>query len=247
MRLAFVIPAYNEDLLIGQCLESVIAEVERSGRRGVVEVIVVDNASTDRTAEIAGSFEGVRVVHEPEKGIVHARHAGLVATDAELIANVDADTIMPAGWLDIVFDEFSADPELVALSGPYQYHDLSRPKQMVVAAFYFMTWLVYLLNRFVLRVGSVIQGGNFVFRRDAWERAGGYDRSISFFGEDTDVAVRLSRVGKVKWTFKLKMLTSGRRMESEGLFMTGTRYVMNFLSVTFRGRPVTKDYTDIRP
>lgn len=245
MKLAFVIPAYNEEVLLGDCLRSVTAEIARAGRADV-EVVVVDNASTDRTGEIARSFAGVRVVEEPQKGIVHARDAGFQATAAELIANIDADTRVPAGWLDTVFEEFAADPELVALSGPYHYFDLSRPKQWVVAGFYFCTWLVYLLNRFVLRVGSVIQGGNFVFRRDAWERAGGYDRSIAFFGEDTDVAVRLSRIGKVKWTFRLKMLTSGRRMEKEGLFRTGGRYVLNFLAVTFRGRPATRDYEDIR-
>jgi glycosyltransferase involved in cell wall biosynthesis len=247
MKLAFVIAAYNEELLVAECLRSVLAEVERTGRSADVDVVVVDNASTDRTAEIARGFAGVRVVHEPEKGIVHARDAGFRATDAELVANIDADTIVPPGWLDTVFKDFSADPQLVALSGPYHYHDLSRPKQWVVAGFYAVTWLAYLLNRFVLRVGSVVQGGNFVFRRAAWEQVGGYDRSIAFFGEDTDVAVRLSRVGKVRWTYKLKMLTSGRRMENEGLVRTGARYVINFLSVTFRGRPATVDYEDVRP
>jgi glycosyltransferase involved in cell wall biosynthesis len=246
MKLAFVIPAFNEQVLIADCLHSVQAEIARAGRGAEVEVIVVDNASSDGTGDIARSFAGVRVIDEPQKGIVHARDAGFHATDAELVANIDADTIVPPGWLDTVFDEFAGDPELVALSGPYFYHDLSRPKQLVVAGFYVLTWLVYLLNRFVLRVGSVVQGGNFVFRRTAWERAGGYDRSIAFFGEDTDVAVRLSRVGKVKWTFKLRMLTSGRRMESEGLLRTGGRYVLNFLSVTFRGRPASADYNDIR-
>ena len=104
-----------------------------------------------------------------------------------------------------------------------------------------------MLNRFILRVGSVVQGGNFVFKRAAWEQVGGYDRTIQFFGEDTDVAVRLSKVGGVKWTFKLKMKTSGRRLEKEGVFKTAGTYTLNFFWVTFRGKPATKDYTDIRP
>ncbi len=247
MRLAFVIPAYNEELLIGRCLSSVIEEIGRSGRGADIDVVVVDNASTDRTAEIAQGFAGVRVVHEPHKGIVHARSAGFEATDAELVANIDADTMVPPGWLAIVFAEFEADAKLAALSGPFRYYDLSRPRQALVALFYALIWLVYLLNRFVLRIGSVVQGGNFVFRREAWTRAGGYDRSIAFYGEDADIAVRLARVGKVKWTFRLKMLSSGRRLATEGMVMTGFRYALNFLSVTLRGRPATKDYTDIRP
>ncbi|GHA11564.1 hypothetical protein GCM10007989_02350 [Devosia pacifica] len=247
MKLAFVIPAYNEEALVGKCLESVLAEIQRSGRGDDVEVVVVNNASTDRTGEIARSFSGIQVVDEHKKGLVHARHAGLEASTAELVANIDSDTIVPEGWLDTVFDEFERDPKLVALSGPYVYYDMSGWNRFLVNMFYGLTYLIYLMNRFVLRVGSVIQGGNFIFRRSAWVSVGGYDRTIEFFGEDTDVAVRLSRVGGVKWTFKLKMKTSGRRLEKEGVFRTAGTYTLNFFWVTFRGKPATKNYSDIRP
>lgn len=246
MKLAFVIPAFNEEALIGKCLESVLAEIKRSGSKA--DVIVVNNASTDRTGEIARSFEGVRVVDEPKKGLVNARDAGFAASEGyDLIANIDSDTIVPAGWLDLVFTEFGKDDKLVCLSGPYVYYDMAWYNRWLIGAFYGLTYLIYLLNRFVLRVGSVVQGGNFVFRRAAWESVGGYDRSIEFFGEDTDVAVRLSKVGGVKWTFSLKMLTSGRRLEKEGVFRTAGTYTLNFFWVTFRGKPATKAYTDIRP
>jgi cellulose synthase/poly-beta-1,6-N-acetylglucosamine synthase-like glycosyltransferase len=245
MKLAFVIPAYNEEALIGKCLESVVAEVARSGRPA--GIIVVNNASSDRTAEIARSFPGVEVVDEPKKGLVNARDAGFAASAGyELVANIDADTMVPEGWLDTVYSEFERDSDLVCLSGPYIYYDLSGWNRFLVEAFYVLTKLIYLVNRYVLRVGSVVQGGNFVFKRQAWADVGGYDRSIEFFGEDTDVAVRLSKVGRVKWTFKLKMKTSGRRLEKEGVFKTAATYTLNFFWVTFRGKPATKDYTDIR-
>lgn len=245
MKLAFVIPAFNEEALIGKCLQSVLAEIGRSGVDA--DVIVVDNASTDRTGEIAAGFEGVRVVHEPRKGLVHARDAGFAASAGyDLVANIDADTLVPEGWLGVVRDEFSRDPGLVCLSGPYIYYDMAPHNRLLIGMFYGLTYLIYLLNRFVLRVGSVVQGGNFVFKRAAWESVGGYDRSIKFFGEDTDVAVRLSKVGGVKWTHRLKMKTSGRRLEKEGVFRTAGTYTLNFFWVTFRGKPMTKDYTDIR-
>jgi cellulose synthase/poly-beta-1,6-N-acetylglucosamine synthase-like glycosyltransferase len=246
MKLAFVIPAYNEEALIGKCLQSVLAEIRRSGTDA--DVIVVNNASRDRTGEIARSFEGVRVVDEPKKGLVNARDAGFAATEGyELVANIDSDTIVPEGWLDTVQNEFAADPKLVCLSGPYIYYDMKPFNRFLIGGFYGLTYLIYVLNRFVLRVGSVVQGGNFVFKRAAWASVGGYDRSIEFFGEDTDVAVRLSKVGGVKWTFKLKMMTSGRRLEKEGVFRTAGTYTLNFFWVTFRGKPATKSSTDIRP
>jgi len=244
-ELAFVIPAYNEEALVGQCLESVLREIKRSGADA--EVVVVNNASTDRTGEIARGYAGVRVVDEPKKGLVNARHAGFEATTAEIVANIDSDTMLTEGWIDTVLKNFAADPKLVGLSGPFIYYDLSVWNRFLVRLFYYVTYLIYLLNRYVLRVGSVIQGGNFVFTRTAWNKAGGYDRTIAFYGEDTDVAVRLSKVGGVKWTFALPMLTSGRRLEKEGVFRTAGTYTLNYFWVTFKGEPVTKEYTDIRP
>jgi len=244
MNLAFVIPAYNEEALIGKCVESVLAEVKRSGRQ--VDVVVVNNNSTDRTREIASSYTGVRVVDELQKGLVSARDGGFRATTAELVANIDGDTIVPPGWIDTVFREFEKDDGLVCLSGPYVYYDLGAWDRFLVSLFYVLTWLIYVINRYVLRVGSVVQGGNFVFRRDAWIKAGGYNREIKFYGEDTDVAVRLSRIGKVKWTYALKMLTSGRRLAEEGVFRVGMTYTLNFFWVTFAGKPATHEHTDIR-
>src|SRR3569833_774788 len=181
MQLAFVIPAYNEQALIGKCVESVLAEIKRSGRNDV-DVVVVNNNSTDRTAEIASSYPGVRVVDVKQKGLVSVRDGGFRATTAELVANIDADTLVPPGWLDTVFREFDKDSTLVCLSGPYVYYDLSPWNRFLIILFYGLTKLIYWLNRYVLRVGSVVQGGNFVFKRDAWIKAGGFNRVFLFFG-----------------------------------------------------------------
>jgi glycosyltransferase involved in cell wall biosynthesis len=243
-ELAIVIPAYNEQKLIGDCLTAVVKEVKRSGV--AAEIVVVDNNSKDRTGEIARSFEGVRVVLETQKGLVHARHAGFEATTAPLVANIDGDTIMPEGWITKVMQAFRADNKLVALSGPYYYYDLSALQRFMVTLFYGAAYVLYLVSRFVIRRGSMVQGGNFVIGRDAWKSVGGFDRTIAFYGEDTDVAVRLSKVGKVRWTWALPMWTSGRRLAEEGIVRTGLDYTVNFFWVTFLGRPKTTEYSDIR-
>jgi hypothetical protein len=92
----------------------------------------------------------------------------------------------------------------------------------------------------------MLQGGNFIVRRDALEKIGGYDVSLSFYGEDTDIARRLNKVGHVKFTFKLPALSSGRRLAKEGGLTTGLRYAINYFWITFFGKPFTKDYIDIR-
>src|SRR3989338_9632627 len=100
--ISFIIPAYNEEHYIGPCLESVLAYAGDS----IEEIIVVNNASTDRTAEVAGAFPKVRVVHEPRKGLTYARERGLKEARGELLAYIDADTRLHARWLPIVTEEF---------------------------------------------------------------------------------------------------------------------------------------------
>ena len=75
---------------------------------------------------------------------------------------------------------------------------------------------------------------------------GGYDTSIVFYGEDTDIARRLSEVGRVKWTFALVMYTSGRRLAHEGILTMGVRYAVNYLYTIFYKKPFTKEYIDVR-
>jgi glycosyltransferase involved in cell wall biosynthesis len=75
---------------------------------------------------LAASFPDVVVVDEPVKGLVQARRAGFLCASGDLIANVDADTIVTEGWLARVLTEFRCRPGLVALSGPYIYYDVPK-------------------------------------------------------------------------------------------------------------------------
>ena len=238
MKISFVIPAYNEEKRLPQCLASVERELARTPCDA--EVIVVNNASTDNTADVARSHAWVHVVDEPHKGLVRARHAGFLASTGELIANVDSDTMLPEGWLEKVLMEFERDENLAALSGPHIYHDLSPFQRFLTHAFYIGGYLFHLFNHHVLGKGAMLQGGNFIVRRTHLEQIGGFDTSIEFYGEDTDIARRISKVGKVKWTFALPIYASGRRLAKEGVFATGLRYAGNHLHVLVRGKPLTK-------
>lgn len=243
MTLSFVVPAYNEERYLSACLYSILRET--AGRDGI-EIIVVNNASTDNTHQVAASFPGVHVVEESRKGLPHARQAGFLASSGRLIANVDADSRLPAGWVDEVLSRFAADRELVALSGPLIYYDLSPREQLLVRFFYATAWVTYTLNRYVLRVGSMVQGGNFVLRREALEAIGGFNLALTFYGEDTDLARRLPQTGRVLFTFGLKMFSSGRRLKNEGILTMAWRYSVNYLWTLFLKRPFTEQHIDIR-
>ncbi len=244
MKLSFVIPAHNEEENIGQCLLSIMKKLERDSYN--VEIIVVVNASTDATGEISRKYPGVVVIDEPKKGLVVARQAGFERATGDLAANIDADTMLTPGWIEEVLREFEEDPYLVCLSGPFIYYDLSIWKRTFVKLFYGFAFGVYLINRFVFRVSSMAQGGNFFIKRPAFEQTGGFDTTIDFYGEDTDVARRLNKVGHVKFTFALPIYDSERRLAEEGIIKTGIRYSVTYFWVSFSGKPPTKTSTDIR-
>ena len=248
MRLSFVVPAYNEEAYLPACLDSILAQTRTLGYRfeTLVEIIVVNNASTDGTRGVALAYPEVTLVDEPRKGLTHARQAGFNASTGDLIANIDADSRLPPGWLEQVLEEFARRPAMLCLSGPLVYYDLTPSQCRFVRLFYLTASVTYALNRFVFRVGSMVQGGNFVCCRKGIEEIGGFNLAISFYGEDTDLARRLNKIGEVRFTSKLKMLSSGRRLNKEGVFTMAFRYSLNYLWTIFRERPFTTEHTDIR-
>lgn len=235
--LSIVIPAYNEEKYLGPCLESCLANKTPN----VIEVIVIDNASTDGTAALAQRYPGVRVVHEARKGLTCARERGLLEAKGDLVGYIDADTRVPAGWFQRIQNTFADNEELVCLSGPYDYYDLGSFKRFAV----YIWWTVLAMPLYWI-AGYMVVGGNFVARRDALNEIGGFDTNIAFYGEDTNIARRLHAVGKVKFSQRFRIGTSARRLQNEGLFKIAFVYAANFFSEVILHKPVTKEYIDIR-
>jgi glycosyltransferase involved in cell wall biosynthesis len=244
MKLSVVIPAYNEEKYIGPCLKAAIKEA--ASARCEVEIVVVNNASTDRTAAVAGCFPGVKVVTEPHKGLSMARHRGYKESRGELIANVDADCLMPRGYIEKVLRQFERTPRLALLSGPFFYYDLPQVAQIFSRIFYMLEVIPNFLGQYVFKLGAVAQGGNFVVRRKFLDKVGGFNTAIDFYGEDTDIAIRLSHVGLVRFSQRLPMKTSGRRLAREGILRAGYFYFLNIVFMMFRGRPLSRTHNDIR-
>lgn len=245
MKISFVIPAYNEEKLLPQCLLSVQREIALHPDLET-EMIVVNNASTDKTGEKALKIGNVKVVDENRKGISWSRQAGFKASSGDLIANIDADTMLPDGWLKTVKEEFLKNKELVALSGPHVYYDCSPIVRVMTKLWYMVGLLFDRVSHFLFKNGSMLQGGNYVVRRVAMEQIGGYDTSIEFWGEDTDTGKKLNKVGKVKWTFALPIYASSRRIKAMGLVRIGALYASTFISIVLTGKPAVKKYKDFR-
>ena len=234
--ISLIIPAYNEEKYLGACLE---ATIKNSGG-DFLEIIVVDNASTDNTAAIAGSYPNVKVVREERKGLTKARQAGFKASQGEILAYIDADTQMPPNWSKLAKQEFEQNPKLAALSGPYIYYDSTTLQKLLVKLYWYTALPLYWLT------GYMIVGGNFLISRKALEQMGGFNTAIEFYGEDTDIARRASKFGRVKFNLKLVMPTSARRLKGQGFLKTALIYATNFFSQALLHRSSTQKYTDLR-
>ena len=236
MTISVVIPAHNEEKYLGACLEHLLAHRSPD----VIEVIVVDNASADRTSRVAASFPGITVLREGRKGAPFARERGFRASRVELVAFIDADVLVPEGWFTKAQEAFREDPEAVGVTGPYHYHDLPPFRRFCTNALCDMSGLVHSVT------GAQLWGGNCVIRRDALEKIGGFDTTIAFYGDDVNTGRRLSDVGTVLHLPALTVSSSARRLKGQGMVKTGMAYLMNSLSELILHRPATRKYRDIR-
>ncbi len=236
MFISIAVPALNEEKYIAQCLASLRAQ---SYPQELYEIIVVDNASTDRTSQIARAF-GVKVVHEPERGVSRARHRGAQEARGEIIAGTDADTIAPPTWLEQIARAFRSDEALGAVTGPILVHDGN----------IFDRWGAKYVSNSATRLSytvrkGVIIGNNFAVRtRDYW-RVGGFDTSL-LSAEDIDLGARLSAVSRTMFDPNMVMYVSARRTR-EGYVRVLRRTSQDYVRVVFLGiPPAGEDFVPIR-
>jgi glycosyltransferase involved in cell wall biosynthesis len=240
--IAAIVCAYNEADYLPSCLHSLLAQT-----RPPDELIVVDNASTDRTGALARAVPGVRVVEEPIKGLVVAREAARRVASSDVLAFVDADCRPPIYWLERVERQLLAHSAAVAITGPYRFYDwdalgrtLLRAYDCVVAP------PTHFLVHHGLGIGAILYGGNFAVRRDALERIHGFDTRIDFHGEDTNLGRRLTSIGVVRLAADCWVWTSARRYRAMGRRQVFRLYVRNFWSEILRHRPADANHVDVR-
>ena len=234
MLVSIVIPAYNEEKYIGKTLES-IKNLEKSDFD--TEVIVVDPHSTDKTAEIAKSY-GAKVALIPHKGIGFARQQGIIQSKGEIIAFTDADTIVPKDWLNRHVKVLKQEG-VVCSCGGFKFVDGKFP--ILQFANYIQPIFIYLFDR--LFGQPLATGQNMAFWKDKALSIGGFNENILVM-EDTDLAVRMTKIGKVIYQPTLVIYTSGRRSVEGWQYFV--RAGSSFLEFFILGQRKLKGFPDIR-
>jgi peptidoglycan/xylan/chitin deacetylase (PgdA/CDA1 family)/GT2 family glycosyltransferase len=231
-----VIPAYNEEDYLPLCLES----IRKQDYAGDYEVIVVDNASTDNTAQIARDW-GVNVVYESKRSPACARQKGAEVATGKIIAFIDADTRAPAHWLSTTVWRFLCEPEMVAITGPYAYSDAGKFTRITSYVGNFLSIITDQLFRKVFRKGGALWGCNFAVRHSALLEVGGFDTSIKFYGEEYELSLRLKKAGKGCIMPRLFVLTSARRLKRIGIVNQYWNWMVDYFTVLFWYTPIPEN------
>jgi peptidoglycan/xylan/chitin deacetylase (PgdA/CDA1 family)/GT2 family glycosyltransferase len=234
-----VIPAHNEEDYLLSCLES----IKNQDYAGEYEVIVVDNASTDTTAEIARNW-GARVVYEGKRSPACARQKGAEVATGKIIAFIDADTQAPAHWVSTIVWRFLCEPETVVISGPYAFYDAGKIAR-IASYGNFISIIIDQLFRKAFNKGSAVWGSNFAVRRSALLEVGGFDTSIRFYGEEYELSLRLAKAGKGGIIPRLFVLTSSRRLKRIGVVNQYWNWIVDYFSVLFWYKPISEELEDL--
>lgn len=210
VQLSVIIPAWNEEKCVGRAIESLkhAAAVYARERGATAEIIVVDNNSSDRTADVARQH-GAAVVFEPVNNIGKARNAGAKVARGRLLAFCDADNQVTENLLCLIHDHLM-DPG-IAGGGTW----IEPERRNLKISFFYFCWGIYVTCS---RVGV----GMMHCRKADFDAIRGFDETI-YAAEDVQLAYDLKKIGKPRGQrFELIrkgwIITSTRKIDQTPLF-----------------------------
>ena len=204
MKISVIIPAFNEERLIGETLRHVNAARTAFSRRGwETEIIVCDNNSTDRTAELARAG-GAVVVFEPVNQIARARNCGAAAASGDWLVFIDADSHPSAELFADVAGQVEAGRCLAGGS------------TVKLEGNYLVGNLISRLWNAISRIGRLLAGSFIFCETTAFRQVGGFNNEL-FAAEEIDLSQRLKRLARstrrrIVILHRHPLLTSARKM-----------------------------------
>jgi glycosyltransferase involved in cell wall biosynthesis len=157
--ISVVIPVYNDAAMLRVCLDALARQT-----RPADEILVVDNASTDASAQVARSA-GSRVVFEPTRGIPAATSAGFDAAWGEVLARLDADSVPGPDWLVRLEASLDAHPQASAVTGTADFYGGNRAQRWFGRSCYLPA---YFAAMGMLLGHPPLFGSNYALRASAW-------------------------------------------------------------------------------
>ena len=216
MKLSVVVPAFNEERLIAGTLDHLQAGIGVFRRHGwLAELIVCDNNSTDRTADIARAA-GARVVFEPMNQIARARNTGARAASGEWLLFVDADSSPSPALFEELLEVI--DSKRWVGGGC----TVAIPQASVSVRAWVAGWNA------LSRIGGWAAGAFLFCEAAAFRAIGGFSEEL-FASEEIDLSRRLKRLGRFVILHRHPLMTSGRKAELYG-WGEHARFMLSWLA-----------------
>lgn len=200
-----VIPCYNEEADLDDCFTCLRQDT------GIRRIIIVDNASTDSSYSIARKWskkdKRISVVKESRQGVRYARDTGIAKTDADIVARIDVDTHIQAGWSRAIRSYYRDNPDIKAASGAIKFYDL--PFREFSA---FMMWLFMVASNRIVGGNNTLYGANMSIRRSTWDTIIDTIHNEKGIMEDLSISLAIDARGeKVGYIHDGLAFVSGRR------------------------------------
>jgi glycosyltransferase involved in cell wall biosynthesis len=187
---SIVVPTFNGAGRIGYCLDALL----RQSSNRSIEILVVNDGSTDNTAEVVSRYSGVRLINQANAGPAAGRNRGVLEARGAIILFTDDDCVPTPGWLDAMLAPFQ-DPEVVGVKGVYRTHQTRIAARFVQVEYEDR-------YRLMERLSSIdfVDTYSAAFRRDRFLEMSGYDTSFPLAcAEDIELSYRMSARG---WKMK---------------------------------------------
>ncbi|NCI45537.1 glycosyltransferase family 2 protein [Sediminibacterium soli] len=226
-EVSVVIPAYNEESNIVKTLLSLASNT--TGRS--VEIIVVDNNSKDRTAELIRTC-GVGYVLETEQGITPARNRGLREAKGKYILNADADTLYPSHWIEAMTAPLAGNPDLALTYGRFSFIPVGSTGRNTYFFYEYITDMVRTVHRHIREEAVNVYGFNSGFRREQGLAVDGFHHPPGT-NEDGWLALKLRNrgFGKLFYARAALVWTTDRRLQIDGgICKAVTKRIKRFFS-----------------
>jgi glycosyltransferase involved in cell wall biosynthesis len=183
--ISVIIPAYNAEKLILKCLKAL---ENQTVLRTEYEILVVDDGSTDNTAEIVKSFEEIRLIQQKNQGPAAARNNGARQANGNIILFTDSDCIPAKNWIEEMICPFENDREVVGTKGTYRT-DQKELTARFVQMEYEDKYDLLSKHKFIDFVDTYSAG----FKKDIFLSFNGYDTSFPVAcAEDVELSFRMS-------------------------------------------------------
>lgn len=190
---SIIVPTFNGSKRIGRCLEALLSQAAKMN----VEILVVNDGSTDNTADVVSRYSGIRLISQANAGPAAARNLGVQEAKGEIVLFTDDDCVPMPDWLRAMLAPFD-DAQVVGAKGVYRTHQKRLAARFVQIEYE---------DRYHLMAGldtiDFVDTYSAAFRRERFMEMSGYDTSFLVAAEDIELSYRMSAHG-----WKMKFIPS---------------------------------------